>query len=195
MQHLLLQEKVERFRRELAVERNETVRQTLAWLLSNAERELALYMPSGAVEFRRVFEAADVQSMLLDAREGIHIIDMNAPYADATLVNRKRTAGQRLFEVFPDNPGDPDADGVSNLRASLLHVIRTGQPHAMASQRYDVRNDQGAFEERHWQPQNIPIRNRDGALIFILHQAANITADVLSRAAQSPWAQAASAAA
>ena len=30
--------------------------------------------------------------------------------------------GRGLFEVFPDNPDDPSADGTSNLRASLDRV-------------------------------------------------------------------------
>jgi hypothetical protein len=47
------------------------------------------------------------------------------------MTSRHRLAGERLFDVFPDNPDDPPADGVSNLYASLRIAAETGQPHAM----------------------------------------------------------------
>ena len=37
---------------------------------------------------------------------------------------RERMIGRALFEVFPDKPDDPAADGVNNLRASLDRVCR-----------------------------------------------------------------------
>jgi CheY-like chemotaxis protein len=40
--------------------------------------------------------------------------------------------------VFPDNPDDPDATGVSNLRASLERVRRERAPDTMAVQQYDI---------------------------------------------------------
>jgi hypothetical protein len=43
-----------------------------------------------------------------------------------------------LFDVFPDNPGDEFADGVSNLFTSLRIVAQTGHAHAMSVQRYDI---------------------------------------------------------
>jgi len=33
--------------------------------------------------------------------------------------------GRGLFEVIPDNPDDPSASGMSNLRASLERVLKT----------------------------------------------------------------------
>ena len=61
--------------------------------------------------------------------------------------------------------------------------MKTGQPHAMAVQRYDIRDAQGQFIERHWQPINSPIHDRDGILIYILHHVEDVTADVRSQAA------------
>ena len=44
-----------------------------------------------------------------------------------------------MFDVFPDNPDDPAANGVRNLRASLERVRETCAPDRMPIQRYDIR--------------------------------------------------------
>ena len=56
-----------------------------------------------------------------------------------------------LFEVFPDNPDDPQATGTRNLRASLERVLRDRVADAMAVQKYDIPRpaaEGGGFEER-----------------------------------------------
>jgi PAS domain-containing protein len=116
--------------------------------------------------------------MLLDPGPGLHIVDINDAYAIATFISRSDVVGKSLFEIFPDNPDDALADGVSNLYSSLRIVAQTGQPHAMAVQRYDIRDPNGAFVERHWQPINSPIRDRDGHLIFLLHHVEDVTDQV-----------------
>ncbi len=65
------------------------------------------------------------------------------------MTRREEVVGRPLFEVFPDNPTDPGATGVRNLQASLDEVLRTGKPHRMALQKYDIRTPGGAFEERY----------------------------------------------
>ena len=50
----------------------------------------------------------------------------------------------------------------------------------MSVQRYDIRDLQGQFVERYWQPINSPVHDQDGLLIFLLHHVEDVTADVLS---------------
>ena len=113
------------------------------------------------------FDRSPHPYMLLDPGPGLKIIDINAAYAAATFIARGDVVGNSLFEVFPDNPTDALADGVSNLYASLKIVAETGRPHAMAVQRYDIRDPNGGFVERHWQPMNSPIHDNDGRLVFL----------------------------
>ena len=46
------------------------------------------------------------------------------------MTRREEVIGRPLFEVFPDNPEDPGATGVRNLRASLggTRLDPTAQP-------------------------------------------------------------------
>jgi len=54
------------------------------------------------------------------------IIDVNDAYLAATILNRDDPLGQALFDAFPDNPNDPSASGVANLRASLNRSLASG---------------------------------------------------------------------
>lgn len=134
--------------------------------------------------FRDHFEAAPQPLLLLDPGPGLHIVHANQAYAAATMVDPGRVGGEELFNVFPDNPGDPFADGAANLFDSLCIVTETGQSHAMAVQRYDVRNPQGAFVERYWRPANSPVLDENGGVAFILHSVVDVTTHFPQTA---PW--------
>ncbi len=127
------------------------------------------------------FDGAPHPYMLLDPGPGLPIVDINDAYAAATLIVRSEVVGKSLFEVFPDNPADPAADGVSNLFASLKAVALTGEPHAMAIQRYDIRTPDGAFVERHWLPINRPVHDSRGRLVFLLHYVEDVTEQIKAK--------------
>lgn len=125
--------------------------------------------------FRDMIESTTIPFMVIDPHAGLHLIDINEAYAAATLVARDKVVGEKLFDIFPDNPDTPTADGVSNLYESIQRAAQTGEPHKMALQRYDVRDDNGEFVEKHWLPINTPIFDERGRLTYILHQAQDVT--------------------
>jgi hypothetical protein len=87
------------------------------------------------------------------------IVAVSDAYLHATMTRREDILGRGLFEVFPDNPDDPAATGVGNLRASLDRVRSGRLPDTMAVQKYDIRRpeaDGGGFEVRYWSPLNSP---------------------------------------
>jgi signal transduction histidine kinase len=130
--------------------------------------------------FELIFRSVPEQYMLLDPE--FFIADVSDAYARATLIERT-VIGRHLFDVFPDNPDDPAADGVRNLRTSLERVRRTLSLDAMAIQKYDVRKPEtGEFEARFWSCVNVPILRDDGALLYILHRAEDVTHYMAQRA-------------
>ena len=91
---------------------------------------------------------------------------------------RTDIVGHPIFEVFPDNPDDPNTEGVRNLKASLDRVRRELRDDSMSVQKYDVQRPEaagGGFEERFWSPHNSPILNPDGSLAYIIHQVQDVT--------------------
>jgi signal transduction histidine kinase/ActR/RegA family two-component response regulator len=134
---------------------------------------------SGAVDFRTLFEGAPGLLLVLDPE--LRIVAATDAYLRATMTEREEVVGRHLFEVFPDNPADPEATGVTNLAASLERVRRHLIPDAMAVQQYDVRRPAavgGEFEVRHWSPVNSPVIGPDGSLAYIIHRVEDVTAFV-----------------
>ena len=130
-----------------------------------------------ALDFQRLFDAAPSPCLVLDAH--LVIVAVNEAYLAATATDRNALLGRPIFDAFPDNPDDPTADGVRNLRRSLETVLATGQADTMALQRYDIpidRNDaKEHFVERYWSPINAPVSGTDGRLTHIIHRVEDVT--------------------
>jgi PAS domain S-box-containing protein len=127
-------------------------------------------------DFRALFEGAPNLYLVLTA--DLTIVAVSDAYCRATMTERAQILGRGLFEVFPDNPDDPGATGVSNLRASLARVLQFRRPDAMAVQKYDIRrpdSEGGGFEERHWAPLNTPVLNAAGEVAWIIHRVEDVT--------------------
>jgi PAS domain S-box-containing protein len=105
-------------------------------------------------------------------------------YLAVSLVQREHLLGRLLFELFPDNPATPEAHGERNLRASFAQVLATGQPHAMALQRYDLPDPAapGQFVERYWLPNNSAVLDEAGNVKHLLHAVVDATAQVQAEA-------------
>jgi signal transduction histidine kinase/DNA-binding response OmpR family regulator len=124
-------------------------------------------------DFTLLFESAPDLYLVLSP--ALDIVAASDAYLHATLVQRDKVIGRPLFEVFPDNPNDPAADGVRNLRLSLEYVMRHRTTNTMAVQKYDVRNSEGVFEERFWSCVNTPVLDGNGELHAIIHRAEDVT--------------------
>lgn len=131
------------------------------------------------MNFWAVFKSApDAYLLLAPDAPRFTMVAANEARLRATMTRRDDVIGHPLFEVFPDNPQDPAATGVRNLRASLDEVLRTRRPHRMPLQKYDIRRPDGSFEERYWDPLNSPVFDDDGALIYIVHRVEDVTEQV-----------------
>ena len=127
-------------------------------------------------DFRALFEAAP--NLYLVLSPDLIIVAASDAYCRATNTERGRIIGRHLFDVFPDNPDDPAATGVNNLRASLVRVLQFRRPDAMAVQKYDIRrpdSEGGGFEERYWAPLNSPVLNQAGQVAWIIHRVEDVT--------------------
>lgn len=127
---------------------------------------------SNSEDIRRIFRGVPGLFLLLKPDPGFTIIGASDDYLRATHTDSS-IFGRPVFEVFPDNPAQPDANGTHNIQASLERVLATRQPDAMALQRYDVRlppEQGGGFQERYWLSVNTPVITDQGEVEFIVQK-------------------------
>lgn len=130
-------------------------------------------------DFRALFEAAPGPYLVL--APDLTIVAVSDAYLKATMTDREAIVGRGLFDVFPDNPDDPQATGTQNLRASLNRVLENRARDTMTIQKYDIRRPEsegGGFEERHWSPSNSPVLGDDGQVKYIIHYVEDVTESV-----------------
>jgi len=132
-------------------------------------------MTGPQIDYSEVYRQLPIPVLLLTP--DFVIADMNMAYLRAARRKREELLGRNLFEAFPDDPSDPGATGVRNLSASLRRVLATGEPDALALQKYDVEvpGIPGLFEKRYWNPVNAPVFGPDGRLVLIAHCVEEIT--------------------
>lgn len=198
MWRFILHAKLARLRRLIAAETDTARLPALRSSLASVRRELALrgagssgLLPvgcgifriggdrGGAGRFQQQFEGSSRPILIIDPGPGLHIVDMNDAYARATMTSRENVVGDRVFSVFPDNPDDPYAEGISNAYASFRIVGKARQTHVANVLRYDIRDPSGLFVERYWSPVNSPVLDEKGRLLYLLHQVEDVTDKVL----------------
>ena len=133
-------------------------------------------------DFRAVFESAPGVSLLLapDAPRFTMLAASDERLA-ATLTTREAIVGRPFFEVFSDaNPANATPLGVASMRASLERVLATARSDRLPVLRYDVRRPDGSWEERHWEPCNVPVLGPDGEVRYILQRLDDVTERVRS---------------
>jgi PAS domain S-box-containing protein len=130
------------------------------------------------LDYAVLFEATPSPCVVL--APNLEIAEVNRAFLKVTGRTREELLGRYLFNAFPGNPADPEADGVRNLNASLHRVLASREPDTMALQRYDIPviDRPGAYQERWWSPISTPILGPDRAVKWILIRVEDVTSFV-----------------
>jgi len=135
-----------------------------------------------SLDFEAIFSATASAYLILDP--DLAIVGVNDAYLRSTGRSRDSVIGRHVFDAFPGNPDDPEADGVGKLHRSFRQVLRSGAADRIDFLKYDIPcGDDGRFEVRYWSPINTPVFDGAGKLTHIIHQAEDITSRVVSEAA------------
>ena len=122
--------------------------------------------------------------LILDT--AFNIVGQNDAHEAATLTKREDTVGRFLFRVFPDNPMERDAEGLTQVHASLLAVLRTRAPHKIDAVKYDIARPEGGYKVRYWSITNTPVLGEDGYVQWIINTAEDVTELVALRSQTTP---------
>lgn len=128
---------------------------------------------SGILTGDEAFTASPVATALIDRNCVIRAI--NPAFSKLTGRPADTLVSLDAFEAFPDNPDDPEADGVARMGKSFEQVFTSGIAENMIIQRYDIADPQsGKFLQKHWVPINSPIFH-EGRVIGIHQQVKDAT--------------------
>jgi len=132
----------------------------------------------GPLPFQRIFESQP--GLLLILSPELIIQAATDAYLRETLTVREEIIGKHVLDVFPDNPGLPEASSTANLKASIQLALSSGKPHKMDVFQYDIPDPDkpGNFLERHWSTANTPVLNAHGGISCVIHETANVKESV-----------------
>lgn len=127
-------------------------------------------------DFSVLFNTSPAACMAMDI--DFTIVAVTDAHLEATSAFREHILGRNIFDAFPENPDQAEADGVTNVRASMLRVLQTRQPDVMPVQRYDVPiqgRPEAGFVVRYWKPVHYPVLDSVGEVAYIIQHVENVT--------------------
>ncbi|PVY44097.1 PAS domain-containing protein [Pontibacter virosus] len=100
-----------------------------------------------------------------------------------THLKRDEIMGQNVFQIFPNNPDNPQVDSESLVLHSLQSALTHKTPYNTEILRYDIPTENG-FEERYWNATSIPILDESGEVQYLVHEIRDITGKILAERLQ-----------
>lgn len=119
--------------------------------------------------------------MLLVFAPDLTMVAANRLWYAHTGMTAQDIVGKYVFDVFPDNPANDEADGVGNMKASLDRVAREKTSDAMPVHRYDIPNPDGSFSVKYWAVTHTPILDDQGNVTQIWNRGTDVTDYMLSQ--------------
>jgi PAS domain S-box-containing protein len=128
------------------------------------------------IDFEQLFQQSPNPYMVLD-RE-LRFVAANAAYLRVTAATLEDLLGRPVFEVFPNDPDNPNNESVQLLRRSFERTLRTGQVDVLALIRYRVpqRTERGIeLTDRYWSATHTPILDDAGQVAYVLQHTVDVT--------------------
>lgn len=126
------------------------------------------------VDFARIFDLAPNAYMVLD--EELRYVAANQAYLAVTSTTLDALVGRRIFELFPNDPTDPNNASRQLLQRSLEKVLATGVRDEIAFIPYRVPTPTEPEAMRYWSATHSPLVDEGGVVRFVLQHTVDVTA-------------------
>ncbi len=130
---------------------------------------------SSVPDLHRLFESLPELYLVLAPDRHFEILAASDAYLEATLTQREKIVGRRLFDVLLELSGNRDEAETRKLRASLFRVLRKKTSDRMPPRRNVFRRTDGRSEERFWIPVNSAVRDPNGNIAYLVHRLEDAT--------------------
>ncbi|MFV8373900.1 ATP-binding protein [Flavobacterium sp. LB1P71] len=127
-------------------------------------------------DFKDLFNLSPVIVVVIDLN--FTIIAVTDAFLETTMTERATILGKNIFDSFPINPDEENADGEKNIRASFNRVIKNKATDTLPAQKYDIKKTDangGGFEVRYWKVSHSPVLDADNNVKYIIQHGEDIT--------------------
>ncbi len=128
------------------------------------------------INFKLTFEQSSTPMVMLNI--DFTVLAVSDSYLKATQTTREGMVGKTLFEVFPDNPADAQANGEKGVRDSLHRVLAGKSTDTVAVIKYDIprpASQGGGFTQKYWRFWNTPVMDEFATIQYIIHSVQDVT--------------------
>jgi len=103
------------------------------------------------------------------------ILAVNDAYLELYNLRKEEVIGKGYFDIFPENPNY----SLSDLRTSFGRVLKEKKQDFFPLRGFKICNqDQGTNDTRYLEIENIPISDKAGEILYILHVISDITGSI-----------------
>jgi PAS domain S-box-containing protein len=135
-----------------------------------ASRELA------SRSFLELFETSPIGLVIL--KPDLTIVAANKCYRSMTGTHPDQLLDRNVWDVFPKNPLAPSTTDMKRANRSFRRALAQERPDMLGSLRYDLRDADGVWRERHWRVTSRSFRDQEGRAVGLAIEVADITSAV-----------------
>lgn len=121
-----------------------------------------------------IFDALPFPCLLIEVRsQGFRIKDINRYFCEIFHQNKKELTGKDISKIFLQQSRETE----KKFEASLAKALASGETGKIHNFNYPLYNDEkGKIEERTWDIEMVPVKDRDGELLYVMSIFREITA-------------------
>ena len=127
-------------------------------------------------DYQALFRASPYSYLVM--APDLTILGASGAYLRSVQRTEEDIVGRYVFDAFPEDPDNPEATDVSEIKSSLLRALAKGEPDTTAFVRYAVpiATPEGIkFEERYWSTVHTPVLGEDGTPIMVVQNPVDVT--------------------
>ncbi|MFC5459195.1 ATP-binding protein [Massilia niabensis] len=127
-------------------------------------------------DFQALFRATPYPYLVMTP--DLTIVGASGAYLRSVQRTEADIVGRYVFEAFPEDPDNPEATNITEVKASLLRALAKGEPDTTAFVRYavPVHTAEGTkFDERYWSTVHTPVLDEHGTPILVFQNPVDVT--------------------
>ena len=127
-------------------------------------------------DYQALLRASPYPYLVMDPE--LTIVAASGAYLRSVQRTEEEIIGRNVFEAFPEDPANPDATDIAEVKASLLRAVAKGEPDTTAFVRYSipVETPEGRkFQRRYWSTVHTPVLDQHGKTILVVQNPVDVT--------------------